>query len=292
MKTSSDGIPPPIPVVGSIEPFASGNEAWFVDIWGVMHNGVAPFLGAVEACERFRNTGGCVVLLSNSPRPKEGVAMQLNQIGVSHEAWDAIITSGDVTRELIQNLGDTPIYHLGPKRDQPLFEGMDVSLKGPDEAGAIVCTGLFDDTTETPADYSDTLTTLAERKVPMICANPDIKVERGDKIIYCAGALAQVYASIKGPVTYAGKPYLPIYQMAFARIEHMLGKPVDRARILAIGDGVNTDIKGAANAELAAVYIASGVHMDGNQELSSDVLESLFPDPRGRPAAAMTKLQW
>ncbi len=292
MTTNSDSISQPIPVIDSIEPFAQETQAWLVDIWGVMHNGIEPFPGAVAACERYRNTGGCVILLSNSPRPREGVVDQLDQIGVPFEAWDAIITSGDVTRELIHMLGQTPIYHLGPERDLPIFEGLDVSLVPPQKAQAVVCTGLFDDTTETAADYAQTLTDFAERDIPMICANPDIKVERGDKIVYCAGALAQVYASIGGKVTYAGKPYLPIYHMALARIEQIIGMVPDKERILAIGDGVNTDIKGAIRAQLRAIFVASGVHVTDKDALAAEVLEELFPDPKSRPIAAMTGLEW
>lgn len=281
-----------LPVLHSIAPFAEQTQAWIVDIWGVMHNGVEPFFGAVTACQRFRDTGGCVLLLSNSPRPREGVIAQLNEIGVPDDAWDAIITSGDVTRELIHMLGETPVYHLGPERDLPVFEGLGTQLVSAGDAGAIVCTGLFDDTSETPDDYADSLMGFLDRDVPMICANPDIKVQRGDKIIFCAGAIAQLYRKMGGRVSFAGKPYLPIYHMAMARIEHVCGRAVSKDQVLAIGDGVHTDIEGAANADLRSIFVASGVHVDADEGLSAAALSELFPDERTRPIGAMSALEW
>jgi len=283
---------PPIPIVSSIAPLSQDKCAWLVDIWGVMHNGVAPFATAVEACHRFRDSGGTIVLLSNAPRPHTSVAEALDRIGVPRTAWDAIVSSGDVSRGLIAKLGDTPVFHIGPERDLPLFDGLGTRLVAEKDARAIVCTGLWDDAIETPADYTAQLAGLAARKLPMICANPDIKVERGNKIIYCAGAIAAAYEEIGGAVEYAGKPYLPVYVATFELLGKLRGKAVSTAEALAIGDGLNTDIKGAHAAGVDSVYIASAVNMASGTSLDSATLTELFSGRPERPLAAMTNLAW
>lgn len=284
---------PPIPVVQSIQPLAAGKEAWFVDIWGVMHNGVRPYAHAVDACRAFREQGGIVLLVSNSPRTAHGVRAQLDQIGVAREAYDGIVTSGDSTRHLISGLGSRGgIFHLGPERDLSLYEGLGVRLVGADEAEGVVCTGLFDDTTETPEDYAELLAGFARRGLPMVCANPDIRVERGGRMVYCAGALARAYEQLGGKVSYAGKPFTPIYEMAEERLKEIKGRPIPREHILAIGDGVKTDIAGATAKGIASVYIASGVDIEHGKALETSLLQALFPEPTGRPVAAMTQLRW
>lgn len=279
-----------IPVIASIASLAAGTDAWLVDIWGVIHNGVAPFVSATEACRAFRERGGTVLLLSNAPRPWTSVEGALAKIGVDREAWDAIVTSGDAARGLIAEWAGRPVYHVGPERDLPLLEGLDLNLVPPEAATGIVCTGLFDDTTETPGDYREILERLRARGLAMICANPDLKVERGGQIIYCAGAIAEAYAAIGGDVVYAGKPHLPIYDAALARIGEIHGAPVPRERILAIGDGIKTDILGATRAGIRSVYVASAIHLEGG--LDARALARLFPEDQGRPVAAMTALAW
>ncbi len=283
----------PIAIIEAISPLARETEAWLVDLWGVMHNGVAPFPGAVEACRRFREQGGLVVLLSNAPRPWMSVAGQLERIGVPRETYDAIVSSGDATRLLLRERGRANIYHLGPDRDLGLYDGLGVSRVEAARAEAIVCTGLFNDETETAADYRVPLQDFAARALPMICANPDLSVERGDRAIPCAGAVAKLYEDLGGAVTYAGKPYPGVYAMAFEAIEGRAGRPVPKEKILAIGDGVRTDIAGAAAAGVRSVYIASGVHMAPGARLDAEALLGLFPDgAAGRPRAAMPKLAW
>jgi HAD superfamily hydrolase (TIGR01459 family) len=280
----------PIEIIHSVAPLAATTAAWLVDIWGVMHNGVEPFVPACEACRTFRDGGGLVMLVSNSPRPREGVAAQLDRIGVPRTAYDAIISSGDVARTLIEAYAGRSVLHLGPERDLPIFAGIDVRRVGAEQADAVVCTGLYDDERETPDDYAQTLTACAARGLPMICANPDLTVERGGRIIYCAGAIAQAYERLGGAVTYAGKPYLPIYDLAFAMLERMRRGSSDRSRLLAIGDGVRTDLAGAAAAGVRSLFVASGVHVAGR--LDDTALEALFPPGAPRPVAAMTRLVW
>jgi HAD superfamily hydrolase (TIGR01459 family) len=290
METSAVPHPRPIPILSSITGLATGRDAWLTDIWGVMHNGVEPFASASDACTRFRLAGGTVVLLSNAPRPAADVAAQLDRIGVPRFAWDAILTSGDAARALVGAYAGKPVFALGPERDLSLYDGLGVTLSEAAGAEAISCTGLFDDEIETPDDYTELLAGFAARGLPMVCANPDLTVERGSSIIYCAGALAVAYEKLGGSVAYAGKPYLPVYSMAFAMIEKLKGQAVPRDRILAIGDGIRTDIQGAAAAGLDSVFIASGVHVPGG--LTSEALTDLFPDPAGRPIAAMPSLIW
>lgn len=283
---------PAIDIIEHIAPLARASTAWLTDIWGVMHNGVTPFAAAVAACEAFRASGGTVVLLSNAPRPADAVAAQLDRIGVRRAAWDVIISSGDATRALLADLPQVPLFHLGPERDLPLYEGLDVDLSDDAAARAVVCTGLFDDETETPDDYAPLLTRFHAHGCQMICANPDLTVERGGKLIYCAGAIAAAYEAMGGRVTYAGKPYLPIYDMALARIAAQRGSAVEKAEVLAIGDGIRTDILGAGRAGIASVYIASGVHMPAGATLDAATLETLFADNGARPIAAMAHLAW
>ena len=280
-----------IPILSSIAALAPGTEAWLVDLWGVMHNGVAPFASAVEACRRYRQQDGRVLLLSNAPRPWQSVAAQLDRIGVAREAWDAIVSSGDAARALVARLGAAAVFHLGPERDLPLYEGLDVQRVPAEQAEAVVCTGLFDDEAETPEDYAALLTSLRARKLPMICANPDLSVERGDRIVFCAGALAEAYARMGGEVAYAGKPYLPVYDMAFATLARLRGRPLAKDTVLAIGDGIRTDIEGAAAAGVRSVFVASGVHA-GAATLDAGLLARLFPGNGARPIAAMAALAW
>lgn len=280
----------PVPILTSIADLAPTRDVWLTDVWGVIHNGVMPFASACDACARFRLAGGTVILLSNAPRPAESVAAQLDRIGVPRFAWDAILTSGDAARALVGAYAGKCVFHLGPERDLPLYDGLPVTLAEAADAEAVSCTGLFDDEIETPADYAGLLAGLAQRNLPMVCANPDLTVERGSKIVYCAGALAAEYAAKGGSVAYAGKPYLPIYDMAFAMITQLKQREVPRERILCIGDGLRTDITGAAAAGLDSVFIASGVHV--SEGLTSEALAQLFPTPDIRPIAAMPALAW
>lgn len=164
-----------------------GFDVILSDVWGVLHNGVSAFPHAAVALHEARKAGKTVVLITNSPRPAPGVIAQLRVLGVPDEAYDRIITSGDVTRGLIAE-GPKKVFLLGPERDMPLLEGLDVERVGEAEAQSVVCTGFFDDETETPEDYTEMLKGFIARKVPMICANPDLVVERGERIIPCAGA--------------------------------------------------------------------------------------------------------
>jgi HAD superfamily hydrolase (TIGR01459 family) len=287
-----------IAVIESIKELGGRYTAWFVDIWGVMHNGRRAFPQAVAATRAFRAQGGIVVLLSNSPRPSPSVQEQLRHLGVSDDAYNVTVTSGDLTRHELGKHEGATVYHLGPERDRPIFHGLPIKLGGEEEAALVVCSGLFDDETETPDDYTELLRALAARNLPMICANPDHLVERGDRLVYCAGALAASYERAGGSVLYAGKPYAPIYLLAFETVGRLAGREVKRGDVLAIGDGVNTDIAGAASLGIDSVFVASGLHAPSNSggeaggdALDADHLAELFAQT-GRPLAAMPALVW
>lgn len=285
---------PAIPLLGSIKELGARYRVWLVDIWGVLHNGRHAFPHAVAATQAFRASGGIIVLLSNSPRPSPSAQDQLRGLGVPDDCYDATVTSGDLTRYELAKRPGARVFHLGPERDLGIFGGLDVKLVRPDEAELIVCSGLFHDETETPDDYLDMLRDLAARALPMICANPDHLVERGHELVYCAGALAAVYEREGGSVIYAGKPYPPIYELALETIDELAEESVAKDAILAIGDGVNTDIAGAADAGIDSVFVASGLHMPSPRdgELDSDHLAELFAQSKKRPLGAINGLIW
>ena len=233
------------------------------DVWGVIHNGRESWPEACEALARFNREAGHVVLISNSPRPSNDVVAQLDRLGVPRESWRAFVTSGDATRAELARRAPGPAWVIGPERDWPLYEGLGLAdAHGAEDAAFISVTGLVDDETETPEDYRERLLPAAARDLELICANPDRVVQRGDKLIYCGGSIADLYESLGGRVTMAGKPYGPIYDLAVHEGEKLLGRPIDRSRVLCIGDGVVTDVLGANKQGLDCLFIAQGIHGD------------------------------
>jgi HAD superfamily hydrolase (TIGR01459 family) len=253
-------------LASGLRQFAADYDLILCDVWGVVHNGVAYYEKAVDALERFRDTGGSVVLLTNAPRPQSKVARMLDGLGVPPQAYDGIVTSGDVTAGMILARNGEPVGHIGPDYDAAIFSeaerlgGRPISRADVKEASYVVCTGLFDAERETPADYETRFIALKQRGLDFICANPDIVVEVGGTLYYCAGALAELYETMGGTVIQAGKPYPLIYDRALALATQIRDKAVDRRRVLAIGDGLNTDIRGAANQAIDALFITSGIH--------------------------------
>ncbi|CEG09331.1 putative hydrolase YutF [Afipia felis] len=264
------------------------------DIWGVVHNGVVAFPEACEALQTFRKQGGIVVMLTNSPRPTPAVQEQLRDLRVPDDCYDDIVTSGDLSRQYIAARPGQPLYQIGPDRDGPTFHGLDVNFAPLERADYIVCTGLFDDETETAEDYREVLLKALSRKLPMICANPDIIVERGHKMIYCAGAIAELYRELGGDVTFYGKPHLPAYQRAFELAAARRGAAVPRERMLAIGDSVRTDLAGANNSGIACVFVTRGIHsadFASLEELDAATSKQLFGDTQ-LPSVLMRELRW
>lgn len=254
---------------------------WLCDVWGVVHNGVEPFAASVEGLARHRRAGGTVILITNSPRTSAGVIRQLDEIGVSHAAYDQIVTSGDVTRELMRQHGGGQLFHLGPARDLSIFEGTGVARVSPDKAQAVLCTGLFDDVNDDPQDYAPLLDELRARNLVMICANPDRVVRKGDQLLPCAGALADLYAAKGGTVLMAGKPFAPIYDSALAMAAKLRGTALGRDAVLAIGDGPETDIRGAADNGLDVLLVADGViDASAGLEAAAQAVRRIVPEAR------------
>lgn len=280
-------------MIGSLDKVAEPYSLILCDVWGVVHNGVRVFDAAAEALCRAREAGKAVVLVTNAPRPGDAVARQLDTIGLPREAWDRLVTSGDVTRELIRQ-GPRRVFHIGPDRDLAIYDGIDVELAEEFEATSVVCTGLFDDETESPEDYAELLQRLRARDLAFICANPDIVVERGDELIWCAGALARDYGLLGGRTVIAGKPHRPIYDKALEIGGEVLGRPVEPREVLAIGDGILTDVKGAEGAGIDVLYVTGGIHAREYGEPGRPDPDQLsaFLDKHGhRPVAAIAHLR-
>lgn len=279
--------------IASLDQISSRYKAIICDVWGVLHNGVTHSAPAASALAVARASGLPVVLVTNAPRPFGAVVAQIEAIGVPADAWDRIVTSGDVTRDLISE-GPRRVFHLGPERDKSLYDGLDTELVEEFEASAVVCTGMFDDETEAPEDYDGMLRRLRARDLPFICANPDIVVERGDRLIWCAGALARDYAQLGGRTLIAGKPHAPIYEAALKSAAEVLGRDIARSQVLAIGDGMLTDIKGASDNGFDALYISGGIHAGdyGHPDNPEPQRLAAFLDQHGfRPVAVMPKLR-
>jgi len=278
------------------EPLARDYDIVLCDVWGVVHNGLEAFPAACDALIQFRAGGGTVILITNAPRSGAAVSRILDRLKVPRDAYDAITSSGDVTRGIVEARLAQTVFHLGPERDLSIFAGLDVKFAPPETGDYVVCSGLFDDTTETPDNYRDMLAALRARSLLMVCANPDIVVERGDTLVYCAGALADAYAAIGGEVLFCGKPYAPIYELALSNATRLRGgKTPARHRVLAIGDSVRTDLKGAAAFGIDYMFVTSGIHADqyGSRETPDlGALNALFAKSGVAPRAVMRELAW
>jgi HAD superfamily hydrolase (TIGR01459 family) len=245
--------------IGSLDALTGNYAVILCDVWGVVHNGERAFAESCAALARARSQGLAVILITNAPRPHGPVEVQLAALGVPENTRDRVVTSGDVTRDLIRT-GPRRIFHLGPERDMTIYDGIDVELVEEYEAHAVVCTGLYDDDNETPEDYAVMLARMRARNLPFICANPDIVVEKGDRLIFCAGALARDYGQLGGRTEIAGKPHRPIYEAALEAAGEVLGRPVTSTETLAIGDGVLTDVRGAEQNGIDVLYVSGGIH--------------------------------
>ena len=285
----------PIPVRGLAE-LAPRYDVLLCDVWGVIHNGRESFPAACAALARFKAEVGPVILISNAPRPNGPIVTQLDALGVPREAWSRLVTSGDATRVLLADRAPGPAWAIGPERDAPLYEGLDLAFSEPSDAQFISVTGPYDDENDQPVDYRDRFTGCIARGLELICANPDIVVQRGDKLVDCGGALAQLYESLGGSAIMAGKPYAPIYEMSLAEAQARLGRPRDPRRVLCIGDGLPTDIRGANARGLDVLFIASGIHggetIDAQGRLNAAAVDDLLRQDGLTATWAMADLVW
>src|SRR6201987_1592658 len=278
--------------VERLRDLVAGTDVVLSDIWGVVHNGLESFPEACEALHTYRSQGGTVILITNAPRPADSGQRQLRKLGVADDTYDAIVSSGDLTRHYVADHPGRKVYWLGPERDGGIYRGLDPVLAPLEEADYIVCTGLLDDETETAEDYRAMMLKARERGVPLICANPDIVVERGDRLIYCAGAIAELYRELGGDVIFYGKPHRPIYERAIQLAPKHGGHEIKLDRVLAIGDSVRTDLAGAHGFGIDCLFVTRGIHADefaGVDALDPASVKELF----GHPPRALTRgLRW
>lgn len=283
----------PLPkIISGLHEIAPDHDALICDVWGVLHNGKVPHLLAAAALKRFREQG-TVILLTNAPRPVADVEAILKRIGVPLDCYDTIVTSGVAAREdmIVRSAAKRlAVLYIGPDRDLGLFEGVNADRVTLDKAEIVLCTGPYDDENETPDDYADTYRDMLARNLTMLCANPDSVVQRGDKMIYCAGALAKAYEKLGGKVIYYGKPNVEIYQAVRAAAMKVSGRAFTKP--LAIGDGAETDIRGANRAGIEALFIADGVHAAQLGDLTATGLAQFFVTPGVHAKAAMRTLVW
>lgn len=279
-------------IIGGLSEVDARHDALLCDAWGVIHDGQRLLGRSADALVRWRAERGPVVIITNAPRLSDVIPGQLDRLGLPRDAYDAVVTSGDATRAEVERRADIAFFRLGPAKDDDLFAAIGNAFVPIEEAGAILCTGLLDDLNETPDDYREMLTGAAARGLPMVCANPDRVVRYGDRLMYCAGALADLYQEFGGEVIMAGKPHAPIYRLALeaARAAGAAAAP------LCVGDSVRTDLTGAAGAGLPAVFVAGGVSLDevrgSDGRLDERAVRELLMRDGAKAAYATEAIAW
>ena len=287
-----------IPALGEI---SAQYDALFVDLWGCVHDGVTAYPEAIAALQAYRKSGGIVILVTNSPKPREGVAAQLGQFGVPVDAYDSIASSGDSARSaMFRGMVGEKVYFMGEwTRDSGFFDPIEI-INDPaqitrvplQEAEGIVCCGPFDPMADPAVNRADFL--YAKQKgMKLLCANPDIVVDRGEVREWCAGALAALYTEMGGESLYFGKPHPPIYDLARRRLNALANK-VDSSRILAIGDGIHTDIQGAQGEDIDSLFITGGLAASETKtkdQPDADALEAFVTKQMITPTYAIGRLR-
>ncbi len=283
-------------LIDRLASISASYEVLFCDVWGVIHDGQRSFRGACQALIEWRARRGPVILVSNSPRPALDVKRQLIELGVPEDAWSELVTSGDATRQLIADRGPGTVYTIGPDRDSALYDGFDLRFTNLGLARFIVCTGPREDEFETPEDYRKLLLEGVQRGLDMICANPDRVVQRGGRLVYCGGALAELYAQLGGRVLMAGKPHDPIYNLSLSMARELMARVVHPHEVLAIGDGLATDIAGANKRGVDALFIASGINGSSvagiDRRLDEQAVDRLLAKDGVSAKFTMAELAW
>ncbi|MCB2110900.1 MAG: TIGR01459 family HAD-type hydrolase [Defluviimonas sp.] len=254
-------------IIQSLAELSTSYDTLLCDLWGCLHNGRQPYPEAVAALQGFRARGGAVALLTNAPRPGRFVVEQLHRMGVPRDAWDLVVSSGDAAQiAMLRGAVGRHVHHIGPAKDDGFFtalpdepDDLPTIVRVPlEEAEGIVCTGPFDELTETPEDYRDRFLLARTRGLSLLCANPDLVVDMGERRIYCAGALAVAYESMGGEVLYFGKPHPPIYDLVRRRLVS-IGRSAETATMLAVGDGILTDIRGGRGEGIDTLFVTGGL---------------------------------
>ncbi len=284
------------PILDGSRPLLERYDVVFCDIWGVLHDGQRVFAAANDALQRFRQAGGTVVLVSNAPQPGWRVAELLDEKGVTRDAWDTIVSSGDIALRHVAAQGFERVYHIGPMpRSLPLVSDLKATVDDVSAADSIVVSGLTDDLRETAESYRGLLEAARRRDTPLVCANPDLVVDVGGKLYLCAGVLGELYAGIGGTVFWAGKPHAAAYEAAFLEAARLRDADVAKSRVLAIGDAVRTDLAGAKAAGIDALFVASGIHRHEtmpNGTIEPAALARLLANGAPMPIASTAALKW
>lgn len=283
-------------IISHAQAYLKRYDVVFCDVWGVVHDGNTAYAEAGDALFRFRHAGGTVILVSNAPYPQARVAAVIADKGVRRDAWDAIVSSGDIACRHVIDAGYARVHCIGSEpRDKALFDSLPCQRTGLSDADAVVCSGLVNDRTETAQDYRGILELALARRLPLVCANPDLVVDVGPARLPCAGAVAALYEAMGGEVFWAGKPHPVAYREAFATAQRIRGGPVGWQRVLAIGDAAGTDLAAAQGAGIDALFIAGGIHrlevMDGAL-IDAEKLTQFFVPDTPPAIAAMAQLRW
>ena len=261
-------------VIERLSDISDDYDAILCDLWGCYHDGIRPWPAAVEACRNFRQRGGRVILLTNAPRPSASVQAFLDDMGAPRDSYDAIVSSGGACQAAIaEGQFGQRIHYVGPERDLHVLEDTGRRSVPVDQADAVLVTGFRDDRREGPEIYASEIAEWNRRGLPVLCANPDIVVDRGEERLWCAGAIARDHAAGGGTVTYFGKPHPPIYERCFAVLDE-LGASIPHERIVVAGDGIATDVAGGRAMGLDTLFVTGGLAAG---ELGPD---PDHPDPR------------
>lgn len=289
-----------LPILDGVRDIAEQYDALILDLWGVVHNGVEPYPGVLDCLDKLRGAGKRVLLLSNAPRVAARVEVQIAGFGVPRAAYDGVVTSGDVTRLCVGRRDDDwhaalgqSFFHVGPERDWGLLDGVGVTeVDDMARADFVLTSGLRDDESECEEDYRDIFGQALARSLPMICANPDLSVVRGDKMVLCAGSLAAFYETLGGEVRYHGKPHARAYQVCFDILDG-----VSPDRMMAVGDSFRTDIAGANAAGIKSLFVVGGIHGDelsaaDGGHLDADKVNAAAEASGHMPSAAIAGFYW